>query len=514
MSKLQSELTKLAVMSDGDKNRDASSTVRGFLFQDYVAINCLLQDGVECVCIEYLEDIAVFFTDDKYDIIQVKHYPKSNPDLKEISTDLYYQYLRNQILNCSLEAQPKLYVHSKKTIVKPTLDEMKSYIGQDILDLGVDSSISNVEQWLKNNVNTEKKKDIQKEKLFKAFATEDSLKGFIAKCEVENLKIINSYKTMLMDQLSAKYPTPNGIHEQDWKAILLGLAVLRIQQRYLIYDSDFKKLKIEKSEFDLYMKEATNSNVEPSIAVYLVGVACETYEEIVANSDLTDEQEEFLRLIFNNTISWLNDFESDNDNQYRLLNTISRDDAEVIEQYKDKNANDKLIYMAGCKNGLHYFLKYLWKIMLNICQDFVVSKEDIDSHEELFKPSFYVNNDVHEYICFKFPEDKYEYRSIILPPSPGEFELALGRVIARLINLQDKPDRWLFKNSDLKLGENLYDYSTANPVEKSTVIDMNDSYFYIECMKCISIDKNGWREHEKCASCIFVERCVMEGGKV
>ena len=510
MSKLQSELTKLAVMSDGDKNRDASSTVRGFLFQDYVAINCLLQDGVECVCIEYLEDIDVFFTDDKYDIIQVKHYPKSSPDMKEVSTDLYYQYLRNQMLNCSLEAQPKLYVHSKKTIVKPTLEEMKSYIGQDVLDLGVDSSISNVEQWLKNTVNTEKKKDSQKDKLFKAFATENSLKEFIAKCDVENLLIINKYKTQLMKQLSTKYPAPNGVCVDNWEAILLGLAVLRMQQRYLVYDSDFNKLKIEKSEFDQYMKDATNSNTEPSIAMYLVSVAFEAYGEIIVNNDLNDDKDMFLKLIFNNTISWIQDFASEIDNQYRLLNTISQDNAEAIEKYKVKNANDRLLTMAECKTGMTYFLQYLWKIMLNICQDKVVSKEQIDFNKDLFNPVLYVDDQIQDYICFIFPEDIYEYRSIILPPVPGKFKLALGNIISRMINMQEKPDRWLFKNNELKTGENIYDYSTANPVENSTVIDMNDSCFYIECMNCINIDINGWCDHENCAECIFSERCVKE----
>ena len=37
----RTELEKLSVMYEGDKNRDASSKIRGFLFQDYVAIMSL-----------------------------------------------------------------------------------------------------------------------------------------------------------------------------------------------------------------------------------------------------------------------------------------------------------------------------------------------------------------------------------------------------------------------------------------------------------------------------------------
>ena len=48
-----------------------------FLFQDYVAIMGLLKN-------------------------QVKYYPKTSPKMKEISTDLYYQYLRLQMLQSTL----------------------------------------------------------------------------------------------------------------------------------------------------------------------------------------------------------------------------------------------------------------------------------------------------------------------------------------------------------------------------------------------------------------------------
>ena len=91
----RTELEKLSVMYEGDKNRDATSKIRGFLFQDYVAIMSLLKNQVKYICLEYLED-------DTFEIIQVKYYPKTSPKMKEISTDLYYQYLRLQMLQSTL----------------------------------------------------------------------------------------------------------------------------------------------------------------------------------------------------------------------------------------------------------------------------------------------------------------------------------------------------------------------------------------------------------------------------
>ena len=60
----RTELEKLSVMYEGDKNRDATSKIRGFLFQDYVAIMSLLKNQVKYICLEYLEDVDVFFEDE------------------------------------------------------------------------------------------------------------------------------------------------------------------------------------------------------------------------------------------------------------------------------------------------------------------------------------------------------------------------------------------------------------------------------------------------------------------
>ena len=126
---INTEVEILSVMYEGDKNRDASDKIRGFLFQDYVTIMCLLQNQVKYVCSEYLEDVDVFFEDGTFEFIQVKYYPKTSPSMEKISTDLYYQYLRLQMLRSTLKAKPSLYIHRNSKVEKPTLDEMKVYIG-------------------------------------------------------------------------------------------------------------------------------------------------------------------------------------------------------------------------------------------------------------------------------------------------------------------------------------------------------------------------------------------------
>ena len=47
-------------MYHGEENRDASSKIRGFLFQDLVAISKLLDEKTVYVIPEYIEDVFVY----------------------------------------------------------------------------------------------------------------------------------------------------------------------------------------------------------------------------------------------------------------------------------------------------------------------------------------------------------------------------------------------------------------------------------------------------------------------
>lgn len=82
-------------MYHGEENRDASSKIRGFLFQDLVAISKLLDEKTVYVIPEYIEDVFVYTEDKTAYVIQAKYYPKGDikGKHKDIIRDLYYQYL-------------------------------------------------------------------------------------------------------------------------------------------------------------------------------------------------------------------------------------------------------------------------------------------------------------------------------------------------------------------------------------------------------------------------------------
>ncbi len=510
---MNAEVDKLSVMYEGDRNRDATDKIRGFLFQDYVTIMCLLQNQVKYVCSEYLEDVDVIFEDGTFEFIQVKYYPKTYPNMKDILTDLYYQYLRLQMLRSTLKAKPSLYIHRDSEVGKPTLDEMKTYIGlgNALPKSAAYPDAAGSTAWLKAEVYTTNKKELQKKNLFAGMASEDSLKEFVSKYDIFLQADINQYEEKLMEALAEAYPNPDKDGDNEhWQFILLGLAISYIQRRYTLVNPVFEQLRVDKKEFDQYMTESVKTKTEQTIASYLAGIVCEEYGEIINSNDLSDIQTRMLNMIYQNTMRWINEIGKTVDGQYQLLNTYSTDDISKIAGYRGTSVDGRLLYVAECKQGFLVFLEYLWKIMLNICQKKVNNETGISAHLEMFNPLHYVDSSVTDYVCLNFPEDKYVNHSVILPRVGGNFNRVKRKIVERMVNISPKPEKWFFENSKLMRGKNYYNYSTANVNENPTVADLGRDSFYIECMNCIGIDENEWGKQEDCNNCIFSLKCVEE----
>lgn len=511
----QTEAENLLCMYEGDKARDASDNVRGFLFQDYIAIKCLLQDDVEYVCSEYLEDVDVFYKDGRFEFIQVKYYPKTTPKMGEISTDLYFQYLRLKMLDSELTALPRLYIHRMQPVNQPTLAEMKGHISAGT-ELPVTPAYpADPKDWLRKNVNSGKrKKGEQKKILFDQAASEETLQGFVEDFAIEKQKSIIEYREELMEALGRHYPNPDDEgDEEHWQRILLGLAVLYIQRRYTLVNPGFEDLRMSKSDFDTYMTTTVETEPEDRIVSYLVGECTERFESIIYHNDLSDFQKNILSQIYRKTLRWICHLAKDAEGQYRLVNTLSKKSTKSVSTFKTKSADSRLTVIAGCQDGIHTFLGYLWKIMLNICQDELDENTDMDKNSNLFDPRSYVDENVKDYICLKFPEDRHIDHCVILPEVLSEFGGVKRRIAERLLAVDPRPEKWYFSNRDIIKGENIYNYSTASVEEKATVTDLGKESFYIECMECIGIDEGEWCNREHCRDCIFSLKCVKEGKK-
>ena len=509
------EIEKLTIMYDGDKSRDASSKIRGFLFQDYVAIMSLLKDHVEYVCSEFIEDIDVFYEDEIFEFIQVKYYPNTSPDKKEISTDLYYQYLRMKMLHSDLKLHPSLYIHRYHTVVAPTLEEMKQYVGLGgKLKASVKySDAADSEMWLRNNVYVKSKKEDQKKALFEEMASEESIKEFISNMNVTHQVDIKTYKDNLMAELEKMFPCSVASGDASrWKTLLLGLSISYIQNRYDLVNPTFEELKISKREFNQYIEQTTQIETEQSVVGYLIGVVSEEYGEIINHNILTDLQLEYLYRIFQNTVKWIRTIGKTTEGQYKLINTLSKDDINMVSDFESLSLKDKMIRIAEIKDSFISFIDYLWKIMIDVCQDKIVDKDKIEANIQLFDPCYYINESVREYVCFNFPDDRYANYCVILPSvGGGNFRREIRRIVKRMIEVSHRPEKCMFENSKIIHGKNYYDYSTADVIENPTVADLEKDCFYIECMDCIGIDDDEWSIAEQCGNCIFADKCVKEG---
>ena len=342
-------------------------------------------------------------------------------------------------------------------------------------------------------------------------ASEKSLEGFVSKFNIVQQEDINCYKQKLMEKLAEEYKNPDEDgDEEKWQLILLGLAISYIQRRYVLENPNFEQLRVDKKEFEQYMKESANLNTEQTIANYLLGLVCEKYGEIINNNEMSVLQMSMLDLIYQNTLQWISEIGKTIEGQYQLLNTLSTREASKISGYRKKSINSRLRNIAECNLTFLKFLSYFWKIMLNICQEKVHNENDISTYKELFDPLCYIDSSVKHYICLNFPEDKYVDRCVILPPAAGEFKSTKRNIVNRMVNVSPRPEKWFFQNSNIMQGKNYYDYSTADVSENPTIADLGEDSFYIECMECIGIDEDEWGKKEECGKCIFLENCIKE----
>lgn len=500
-------MNTLSLMYEGDKNRDASSKIRGFLYQDYITIDFLLNDDVKYVYTEFLEDIDVFYEDGCVEFVQVKYYPKTDINKKEVFTDLYYQYLRFKILNNNSNIKTKLVIHSEKEVSKPNINSMKEFVGLKRENDNDDNNpLNDPKEWLECNVHILKKKEEQKTKLFEKKASDSSIDSFIDKLSIRNELEINEYRVELMNQLEGKI----NCTYKDNKEILWGLAITYIQKRYMSNDTNLEQFKIGKSDFMEHIKKAVKSYTDELIVSYLVGKASETYEDIIIHNELSELQINMMGLIYQNTVKWITTVADKLEGQYKLLYTFSRDECKYILNYKSLQLDERAKKIFECKDTYILFLKYMWKIILDICQEMIELESDIYKNIEFLDPTKYINKLEDKYICFTFPED---VSSVILPPCAGsEFGGLKRKIVARMVELKNKPKKWFWENNKIKNGENYYNYSTANIREGTTVANITDDkdIFYIKCMNCIKIDEGDWCKREKCKDSIFSPNCIKE----
>lgn len=496
------EKQKLANMYIGDRNRDASDKIRGFLFQDLVAIDYLLNEETEYVCLEFLEDVDVFCSDGILKFIQVKYYPKTNPVMKEIMTDLYYQYLRMEEFKLNMEKKPMLLIHREGEVTAPDFEKMIVYT--NCSKSQKPETIENPAVWFESEIYQLNKKEEQKKRLFTERAYEGSVSRFLGDFDIIKGKNICLYQEDVAEKLGKEFPESNSFDdEEDRKKILLGLALGYMQKRYALENPDLEQMIVDKKRFQQYILNIMDIQSEEHIAAYVRTVVGEQYiTTLDENPEMEAEKVNLLNYIANYTQIWMSELVETVEGQYQLINTVSRRNYDNVKGYKELSFPKRKIKIAESREGIESFLQYLWKIMLNLCMN--KADFDMEKDKDMFRPQTYIDKSFTNYICIKFKEDFVD-TSVILPAVTSGKKESVQRNICTRMYLE-KPQKWFMEGEHC--GKNEYRYSAANISDNNSVLDVDSDIYYIECMECIKIDQNQWNEIEDCEKSIFAKDCV------
>ena len=496
------EKQKLENMYLGDVNRDASDKIRGLLFQDLVAINYLLDKETEYVCLEFLEDVDVFCSDGTLKFIQVKYYPKTNPAMKEIITDLYYQYLRMEEFELNMTKKPLLVIHREKKIAPPDFEKMIEYTNCSKIEKP--DMIEDPADWFKSKVYSLDRKEEQKKKLFKERAYVNSISRFLNDFDIIEGKNISDYQEDVAEKLGKEFPESDIFDDdEDRKKILLGLALGYMQKRYTLEKPDFEQMIVEKKKFQQYILNVMDIHSEEHIAAYLRTVVVEQYiTTIDENPEMETEKINLLNHIASNTQIWMSELVKTVEGQYQLINTVSPKNNDKVKGYIGLRCAKRKLKIVECREGIESFLEYLWKIMLDLCM--CKANFDMEKDKDMLTPQTYIDKSVRNYICTRFIGDFVD-TSVILPAVRSGKKESVQRNICSRMYLE-KPQKWFMAGEHC--GRKEYRYSAANISDGNSVMDVDNDSYYIECMECINVDTNQWNKIENCEKNILAKDCV------
>lgn len=188
-----------------------------------------------------------------------------------------------------------------------------------------------------------------------------------------------------------------------------------------------------------------------------------------------------------------------------MLYTVSKKSKERLEGYYSKSLNEKYGIVREHYESIMIFLRYFWKIIMNINQDLL---KDVVSEEERKRltPEYYIDKNEKGYISIHFPDDMVNKAAILTQICGGMEDEYLANIFERMQRV--RPEKW-YMNGSAK-GRYSYDLDVGEIIDRNEVTSIEPETFRIECMKCINITGIKWHLQEQCKDNIFIEKCVED----
>ncbi|NFN94677.1 hypothetical protein FDB28_11420 [Clostridium botulinum] len=499
----------------GESKRDASSKVRGFIYQDLLAIEQLIEskDNSYKLYSEWAEDIYSE-TDEEIIITQVKYYNSNNISFTEIYTELFYQYMRLKLLECRKKIKCKLsYYAFNQSLNVGTKQHIKNNI-HSIADKDLNKLSQSEKNDILNSVylDDEHKKRNKRDRekiLYEKVSSQSLLDEFIDFSYVEDLRKENleNYRELLERKIydfikrDSKATKIDSWEQDIISRVCLSVAIIYIQESYNEANTGGKLRKRTKLELLDKLENIIDGVDEAQTIAYIIN---SYIDECLLDYILEDESLKgtknneikntikFYENLAASTKEYFNKNLNCEDMQYALINTISNN--KIIKLNKDTfNAysyTNKCEVFMEHKSKFISFLQNVWKVLFDLnCLGF----------------EKYIDNKCSEYILFKFPKQN---NMLILPSLLSDNPKKDAQYIFdRYKIVNKKPRKWLWRNKKIRgiKNYNLKVNQITEELENNSAY-IEDDIFEIECMKCIQLE-DYIAIKENCEECIFSEKC-------
>lgn len=485
----------LPEMHIGEVKRDAAPGIRGFLFQDLLAVDELIEQETHFICSEYIEDICVI-TSNGIRIIQSKYTPRTALGIKEITRELYYQYIKLRKFGYNGNIIPILGYHANSASMPDetiSMGYLNLSVGQKCFQGTAVEEKALVLKCIKEST-----KEKRENELFNYFYNPGALKDFLSVYQMKKIKdSIGCYRKSLGKKLDAIFnkdccPIEN---DDDRQEVLIALATKLVQDRYnepqqpIDYRELLEHRKITRKDFFTKLERELVS--EPSFNIVVRGFADEAYCEL-ADEQLLSENRIRLERLYASTDEWLKNNMNNHIDVIRLLNTVSTE-----PNVPNSDTQAKLLRQALfiCKENIKTFYFHVWKIKIDLKQN---------DFQECLIP------EIKHYIAFSFRDQKdWAKRSIIMSSISARPNKKLLYIQKRVRAWDDRPQKWYLRSPVHGYGDYSIDVARIAS-EKLNVTLISSERFAVECMNCIGIDEGEWERTENCAECIFSAECKGE----
>ncbi|MBU3156338.1 hypothetical protein [Clostridium estertheticum] len=482
------------ILRIGERARDASDKIRGFLYQDLLAIDLIMTSNQEDkIYVEWVEDILIENSDD-ISIYQVKHYPESNLEFQEIYKNMFYQFLKFKLMESHKKEVTTYCLYQAKNYTDVNIEVNSSYIKKEN-DFNMINK-SNIKERLNMCSNMPSRIEL----IFDEVACTNFLNEFnFQKKEKKNIEDTRKMlKTMLYNNVVVDPTLFQMIEKKNVEDILLAIAIQYIQTSYYKKLEDYKKRYMTKILLINYINGIVGIDerkCNERIKFIVLGYIDEFCSEIISEIEHDKNVETYKEIYFSTKDFFMENLKTKKQ-RFKFLNSISTDRYEELnwESY-ERNVKSETDRFLEHKTNINEFIKTIWKILFDIgCKDF---SEYIKENDDCF--------------FFEFLHEKAN-PVIILSSGNGDSSREASKALPRISKMCLKPQKWYLQG---KL-KGIYPYSFDINKIKDTKINgdfsllhMEQDCFKIECMDCIACGQGEMdiKDVNLCG-CIFDFNCI------